>query len=126
MALARTGRLPREIDAGIDGVEDAPNQNRPPRNLDAEFPGPWLDVVEREIGPRTGAVGAALDHGVSSSLSRRLHDSFYRVLIAAPDVDRDHLIRKAEFLGHDRDFPAVRRRRVMEVDHGVIRRGSAA
>src|SRR5229473_1781400 len=61
--LGRHRRFPRGIDAGVDGVEDAANQDRPPRNLDAEFFCQRLDVVEGEIGPRTGAVEEELDHG---------------------------------------------------------------
>src|SRR5665213_3636584 len=45
-------------------------------------------------------------------------------LLAGADVDRNDLIGKPEFLQHDRDFPAVRRRRIMQVDHGTIRGGS--
>src|ERR1700754_4838999 len=43
---------------------------------------------------------------------------FRAKLLAGADVDRDDLIGDPEFLQHDRDLPAVRRRRVMQVDHG--------
>ena len=42
-------------------------------------------------------------------------------LFAGADVDGNDGVGKPEFLQHDRDFPAVRRRRVMEVDHGLPR-----
>src|SRR5258707_10771393 len=53
------------VDARIDAVEDAADQDRPPDDLGAEFPGERLDVVEAEIGPGAGAVEEEFDHGVS-------------------------------------------------------------
>src|SRR5260370_31077849 len=39
-------------------------------------------------------------------------------LFTGADVDGNNLVGKAELFQHDRDFPAVRRRRIIEVDHG--------
>jgi hypothetical protein len=46
---------------------------------------------------------------------------FRLVLIAAPELHRMHGIGQAAFLQHDVDFPAVRRRREMQVDHRLPR-----
>ena len=62
--LQRHRRLALGVDAGVDGVEDAADQDRPPADLDAELLGERLDVVEGEIGPGTGAVEEEFDHGV--------------------------------------------------------------
>src|ERR1700682_2353518 len=60
--------FPRGIDAGVDCVEDAAGQDRPPRNLGAEFLRQGLDVVEGEIGPGAGTVEEEFDHGGVSLL----------------------------------------------------------
>src|SRR3954469_15274625 len=41
-------------------------------------------------------------------------------LLAGADVDGNDGVGKPEFLQHDRDFPAVRRRRIVQVDHGSL------
>src|SRR5882724_5921117 len=53
-------------------------------------------------------------------------EKFRFELIAGPDVDGNDVVGNAEFFQHDRDFPAVRRRRVMKVDHGIILMEAAA
>src|SRR5205814_9719453 len=58
----RDGMFARRIDAGIDRIEDAADQNRPPRDVGAKLLGKRLDVVEGEIRPGTGAVEEEFDH----------------------------------------------------------------
>src|SRR5262245_48045330 len=53
-----------------------------------------------------------------NAVVRADREEFGAKLLAGADIDRDDLIGKPEFLQHDRDFPAVRRGRVMQVDHG--------
>jgi hypothetical protein len=55
--------LARGIDAGVDGVEDAADQDRPPRDIGAKLLRQRLDVMKGEIGPGTGAVEEEFDHG---------------------------------------------------------------
>src|SRR5262249_31163102 len=60
--LCRHRIVPGRIDARIDGVEDAADQDRPPDDLFAELSGERLDVVESEIGPGAGTVEEEFDH----------------------------------------------------------------
>src|SRR4029077_16289470 len=48
--------LARGIDARIDGIEDAANQDRPPDDIGAEFRRQRLDIVEGKVGPGARAV----------------------------------------------------------------------
>ena len=64
-------------------------------------------------------------HDRRNTIVRADRQKFRLELLAGPDVDGNDGIGKAEFLQHDRDFPAIRRRRVIEVDHGDILREAA-
>src|SRR6202007_2984073 len=60
--LCRHWIFARGIDARIDGVEDAADQDRSPDDLLSKLPCKRLDVVEGEIGPGAGAVEEEFDH----------------------------------------------------------------
>ena len=45
-------------------------------------------------------------------------EKFRLELVAATELHRHQCVRQPAFLQHDGDLPAVRRRRVMQVDHG--------
>jgi hypothetical protein len=47
-------------------------------------------------------------------------------LFAGANIHWNNRIGQPQLLQHDRDFPAVRRRRVMEVDHAVVLKMAAA
>ena len=61
--LGRCAVGPEFIDAWIDRIEDAADEDRPPVDGHAEFARERLHVVKREPRPRARAVEKELDHG---------------------------------------------------------------
>jgi hypothetical protein len=60
--LGRHRVFTRRVDARVDAVEDAADQDRPPLQFDLLLRRQRLDVVERQVGPRAAAVEEELDH----------------------------------------------------------------
>src|SRR5262249_28295767 len=73
------------VDARIDRVEDAADQDRPPYDLLAELGRQRLDVVESEIGPGTGTVEEEFDHGCFLGCRLLLISSFRGARSASPE-----------------------------------------
>src|SRR5882672_3810355 len=71
---------------------------------------------------RLAAIGRRVVHDRRNPIIRADRQKVRLELVAGPDVDGDDRIGNAKLLQHDRDFPAVRRRRVIEVDHAIILR----
>src|SRR6185437_628429 len=60
--LRRHRIVARGVNARIDGIEDAADENGPPDDLLAELFRQRLDIVKGEIGPGAGAVEEEFDH----------------------------------------------------------------
>src|ERR1700732_4584113 len=85
----------------------------------------WLARVRYSSAmPRNCRLSSLATLTVSSLVRSRTmawmadREKFRLELFAGADVDGNNRIGKAELFQHDRDFPAIRRRRVIEVDHG--------
>ena len=93
-----------------------------PRFLRQEAPGLVGQIDQDRPGlehrDRLAAIGRRAVHDGRNAVVRADRQKFRPELLAGADVDRNDLIGKPEFLQHDRDFPAVGRRRVVQVDHG--------
>src|ERR1017187_4952428 len=71
ISLLRRHRVfARGVDARVDAVENAANQDRAPANGHAQFGGQRLDVVKPEVGPGARAVEKEFDHREASGASQ--------------------------------------------------------
>jgi len=77
------------------------------------------DRAGLEHRERPAAVGWRVIDDRRNPVVRADRQKFRLELLAGADVDGNDRVGNAEFLQHDRDFPAVGRWRVMKVDHGV-------
>ncbi|GCC48828.1 hypothetical protein chiPu_0032996 [Chiloscyllium punctatum] len=91
-------QLPRQEAAGLVGEIDQ-------------------DRAGLEHRERTAAVGWLMVDDRGDPVVRADRQEFRPKLLAGADVHRDHRVREPQFLQHDRNLPAVRRRRVVQVDH---------
>src|ERR1700737_2421584 len=76
------------------------------------------DRAGLEYRNRLAAIGWCTIHNRRNAIVRTDRQKFRLELFTGPDVDGNDPVGKAELFQHDRDFPAVRRRRIIEVDHG--------
>src|SRR5665213_61875 len=72
------------------------------------------------------AIGRRMIYDGRNAIVRTDRQKIGLELVAGPDVHGKHGVGNADFLEHDRDFPAVRRRRIVKVDHGMILNETAA
>jgi hypothetical protein len=91
----------------------------------AEFPAEIHEDSRRfEHRNRLAAGPVGIDDG-RHAVVRRDRQKIRRELIALADIDVFHLVGNAEFLQHDGDLPAVRRRPVIQLYRAVLRLGHA-
>src|SRR5712692_11129840 len=84
------------------------------------------DGAGLEYRKRPAAIGWRMIYDRRNPIVRADREKFRLELLASPNVDRNDRVGKPQFLQHDRDFPAVRCRRVMKFDHGMILKATAA
>ncbi len=75
------------------------------------------DSAGFEDRDRRAAVGRRLIDDRGDAVVRRDLEEFRLELLAGADADREQLVRNSRFLQEHRDFVAVRRRPVVEIDH---------
>src|SRR6185437_9714447 len=97
---------------------------RPPAHIRREkAPGLLREIDQDRAGlehrERLAAVGRPMVDDGRDPVVRADRQELRAKLFAGADVDGDDPVGEPQLLQHDRDFPAVRRRRVMEVDHAV-------
>ena len=77
------------------------------------------DGAGLEYRKRLTAIGGRAVNDRRNPIVRADRQKIRLELFAGPDVDGDDRVGNPEFFQHDRNFPAVRRRRVIEIDHGI-------